>query len=1457
MPYPKKRKHTDGPVDSSSASSKKQKDESMLKGTLKHVAASARAFTASASSQAPQAATHTRSSGAPVAAKFGFGSGGKQWKKLVTPLPEGRQPTRHQQRSGRSTRSGHAGESQRNRGAQSRGNRVLHTEEYINNSYELPRAADYGLAKEPVDYPSELLAAANLLVQRDLTRQAANAVCAFRCRLTVELDGLLLKCIGDGKSAEQAKENADLHAIAQLHQQGLLKTILPGGEHASVSKDILVLQKDPRLDIINFAARHDCLPTFSIRSRRSRLKSREMHRATVEIKELGLIGHGTASQLAMAEKAACVALKVAAEQMHEQTGDGTLLVKDYTKLTLASAKQFVEFYCYHFRARHVMDAQIGKGLKGRSSSWLASITLHMPQAEGVTADTTALPVAEEDGVETKSRTERTFVSELAGANRKDGEDLAYISAALVLKRESPDVWKKFVKEMKRGNGEVLKPLKPIDIDVDYTATTTMQSTIREVSKVQQRDTREHQQDEPDAGRQQRTHHYRVQRLSSQEHEKKSATMLSQYNRYLQEPSLGPLREKREALPMVQYRDQVMKLVLDNDICVVVGATGSGKTTQLPQLILEHETLNGAGSACNIICTQPRRIAAVSVAQRVAVERDEKLQDSIGYQVRFDAKLPQYGGSVTYCTTGILLRQLQDNQETTLDSISHIIVDEVHERDLQIDFLLVVLKQLLNARREAGKSPVKLILMSATIDTTLFCKYFGQNFEGGRCPFIEVPGRTFPVTHHPLEEIVDVLKGYDRKLVTELGSRDTAAYVMREITEAPTFSISAPVSERNSEDGDERAVIDWKSQGIVGEDGELDVGVDKEDTTTPVGLMSLTIGHLLKTTTDGSILVFLPGLAEITALNRLLTTTKPLGVDIVSEPMFKIYMLHSAIPQMQQEVFEKLAPGYRKIILSTNIAETSITIPDVVYVVDSGKHRETQYDQAKRISALISTWISKSNSRQRAGRAGRVQHGHYYSMISEKRYESLEVAPQPEILRTDLQDLCLQIKSMGIEDIRGFLQQAIEPPSPAAVEASVDHLQALAALDENEALTPLGRVLSLLPVRPSLGKMVLLGSIFKCLDPVLIMASAAEVKDPFLRPLEKRGEADDIKLGFAAGTGSDVLAVVHAFQQWRSVRAEQGMAAAKDWCFRNFLHFGSMVQLARTCEQTLETVSKTGLLAPARKQRGMAKMFGTPEENMNANSLALQAALATAGFYPNLAVQTFNARLLRTASDNAAVIHPSSLAAPKRLNGNRHGRIPSESVIPVGALFVYAQKTQADGSQIALRGCTRTSPLSVVLFGGESKQDGPLIRVDEWVPFYTRGEQKSAIMRFNQLLRLYLERTFANLGMASMEHLLGRGGRGGTGSLMQDPVRDPLVRGVVGALDQAYKVITRTRAASFVHHTTSRRAGYAGGRGGGMTSGSSARSSGRSFAGARGDQSAGAAAAIDSDFADLFAEQKRR
>jgi ATP-dependent RNA helicase DHX36 len=504
---------------------------------------------------------------------------------------------------------------------------------------------------------------------------------------------------------------------------------------------------------------------------------------------------------------------------------------------------------------------------------------------------------------------------------------------------------------------------------------------------------------------------------------------------------------------------------------------------------------------------------MSVAARVAKERGEALGGFVGYQIRLENRMSP-STQLLFCTVGILLRLLVS--DPTLAALSHVIVDEVHERDRLADFLLVVLRDLVRS----GKRPdLKVILMSATVDQNKFSLYFDH------APCLEIPGFTHPVEQVFLDEIMSdyvphcmhllpkfasralksnqpFSRGGNRSIKggaeekTKLGHRKKGDF-QNEPSRVPQYCgnvkgrlLSAAVSSANANATD----------GITpNHPHNPNAGTESADTATadpadvPAELLAelvLAIHRRHKDEPGAAVLVFLPGWKEISAVVSRLKT----------DPELTPLALHSALPPAQQQlVFKPAEPGKRKVVVSTNVAETSITIEDVVFVVDSGFVNEMTYDPALHMSTLKATWISKANLSQRKGRAGRVRPGQSFHLYTRAKAEALPAFQLPELLRTPLEELCLQVKIQALGDCAAFLAKAPDPPNLVAVAAALRGLTALGALDRRERLTTLGRHVARLPMDPRLSVLLLLGAVLGVCDPALTITACLAHRSPFVLP----------------------------------------------------------------------------------------------------------------------------------------------------------------------------------------------------------------------------------------------------------------------------------------------------------------------------------------------------------------------
>uniref|UniRef100_A0A672K3L0 RNA helicase n=1 Tax=Sinocyclocheilus grahami TaxID=75366 RepID=A0A672K3L0_SINGR len=588
--------------------------------------------------------------------------------------------------------------------------------------------------------------------------------------------------------------------------------------------------------------------------------------------------------------------------------------------------------------------------------------------------------------------------------------------------------------------------------------------------------------------------------------------------------------EREQLPVFQHRQQVLEALRCHRVLVIAGETGSGKSTQIPQFILEELLANGeAAQPCNVVVTQPRRISATSLASRVSQELGSEdgpgnKSSLCGYQIRMENR----SGDATrllYCTTGVLLCKLQ--QDRLLSSLTHI-VDEVHERSVQSDFLLTVLKEVVHK-----SSDLHLILMSATVDCQKFANYFI------RCPVVTIPGRTFPVEVFHLEDIVEET-GY----ILEQDSEYSQKYVEEEeevsinITQkgGKTLQHQEPIVRDSGSGWDlspeldhfsnrTRHVLQYMNPNKINMDLILDLleYLDKSPQFRDV---------------DGAVLIFLPGLAHIQQLYDLLTTDKRFS----SKDRYKLVALHSTLSsQDQSSAFTLPPPGMRKIVLSTNIAETGVTIPDVVFLIDTGKTKENRYHESSQMSSLVETFVSKASALQRQGRVSEI----FFTVFARASFSIGNKLTSVTSL-----SMCEQKCEYGSPE--DFLCRALDVPQQQAVCNAVSLLRKIGACKQDSyALTPLGHHLAALPVNVKIGKMLIFGAIFGCLEHIVTtIAAAMSEKSPFVTPMSRKEEANLAKSALAVAN-SDHMTICSAYLGWKSSWSE-GPRVEVAYCRRHFL-----------------------------------------------------------------------------------------------------------------------------------------------------------------------------------------------------------------------------------------------------------------------------------------------------------------
>ncbi|KAJ8280492.1 hypothetical protein GJAV_G00055500 [Gymnothorax javanicus] len=770
------------------------------------------------------------------------------------------------------------------------------------------------------------------------------------------------------------------------------------------------------------------------------------------------------------------------------------------------------------------------------------------------------------------------------------------------------------------------------------------------------------------------------------------------------PKYTEMLKFREKLPSYKMKEELVQLVRANQVLVVSGETGCGKTTQVTQFILDDYIERGMGSACRVVCTQPRRISAISVAERVAAERAEAVGEgnSCGYQIRLQSRLPRKQGSVLYCTTGIILQWLRSDPH--LSSISHLVLDEIHERNLQSDVLITIVKDLIRLRDD-----LKIVLMSATLNAEKFSKYFDN------CPMVHIPGFTYPVKEYLLEDVVEMLRYRPQ-------TQDRRPRWKRRFMQG---QMSRPEKEQKEEEYKESWPCYARTLRNRYSDSTIDVleAMDDDDKIDLALIVEL-IRHIVMNEDEGAILVFLPGWDNISGLNDLLMAQQMFKSD-----KFIIIPLHSLMPTVSQtQVFKKPPPGVRKIVIATNIAETSITIDDVVYVIDGGKIKETHFDTQNNISTMTAEWVSLANAKQRRGRAGRVSPGKCYHLYNGLRASLLDAYQLPEIQRTPLEELCLQIKILKLGGIASFLRKALDPPSEQAVQLAITHLMDLNALDRNEELTPLGFHLARLPVEPHIGKMILFGALLGCLDPVLTIAASLSFKDPFFIPLGKEKLADMRRKVLSKNSKSDHITIVNAFWGWEDAK-RQGGRFEREFCWDNFLSANTLQMLHNMKGQFAEHLLGAGFVS--------SKNPKDPSSNINSENEKLIKAVIVAGLYPKVAKirPSFSKKRpmvkVYTKPDGKVNIHPKSVNA--------------EETEFHYTWLIYHLKMKT--SSIFLYDCTEVSPFSLLFFGGDisiqKDQDQDTIAVDEWIVFQSPARIAHLVKNLKKELDSLLQERIKN------------------------------------------------------------------------------------------------------------------
>ncbi|XP_015086134.1 probable pre-mRNA-splicing factor ATP-dependent RNA helicase DEAH9 isoform X1 [Solanum pennellii] len=605
---------------------------------------------------------------------------------------------------------------------------------------------------------------------------------------------------------------------------------------------------------------------------------------------------------------------------------------------------------------------------------------------------------------------------------------------------------------------------------------------------------------------------------------------------------GSLEKQRQRLPVYKYKTAILYSVETHATTIIVGETGSGKTTQIPQYLKEAGWAEGGRM---IACTQPRRLAVQAVATRVAEEMDVKLGEEVGYTIRFEDITNEELTRVKFLTDGVLLREMMD--DPLLSKYSVIMVDEAHERSLSTDILLGLLKKIQRRRPE-----LRIIISSATIEAKSMAAFFNTRICRRR----------------------------------------------REEEQGPTK---------------EPAILSVEGRGFNVELFYVDDPVSDYVQSAVSTVMSIHDQERM-----GDILVFLTGQDDIdTAIQLLTEEAQSSGKQgLVSVP------LYSGLPRADQDlVFSPTPRGKRKVIFSTNIAETSLTLEGIVYVVDSGFSKQRFYNPISDIENLVVAPISKASARQRAGRAGRVRPGKCFRLYTEDYFSNeMSVVGIPEIQRSNLVSCVIQLKALGIDNILGFDWPA--SPSPESMIRALEILYSLGVLDDDAKLTsPTGFQVAEIPLDPLISKMILASCEFGCSEEIITIAAVLSIQSIWIPVRGVQKQLDEAKLRFAAAEGDHVtfLNVYKGFIQSNK---------SSKWCHKNFINYHAMRKVIEVREQLKRITQRLGI--------GLKSCEGDIQ--------AVKKAI-TAGFFANAArLEPFSHngmyKTLRTSQE--VYIHPSSV-----------------------------------------------------------------------------------------------------------------------------------------------------------------------------------------------------------------------
>ncbi|KAJ3298539.1 hypothetical protein HK104_010594 [Borealophlyctis nickersoniae] len=808
--------------------------------------------------------------------------------------------------------------------------------------------------------------------------------------------------------------------------------------------------------------------------------------------------------------------------------------------------------------------------------------------------------------------------------------------------------------------------------------------------------------------------YQIKPVPSPDATSRNAELQKNKMRLLTNPRYNAQRRERETLPVYEHAAELITSLETNDAVVIAGPPGSGKSTEVPAILLDKAIDKLIGAQCNILVTSPRDVHSTSTANRVAELQHEMVGGGVIH--RWDdpnVTSPAAGGSITFATAATVLLALQDSEKgkSPFDSASHVIIDEVQEADLTTQLLIGAAKRdIMRKRKKDGVKPPKLVLMltsselhvSTVVDflegNTTKTERKVANSEGDsegasgsekdlNVGIIFVQKSLETVNRHYLHDIIEYLSAmYQDRLPPQLESLETKEFEANELEFARNPNISGNLADFAEEDE-----IDTSEAGAR-ERRQLNIGI-------PYDLLCLTLAHICRLCAEGAILVFLPSLEDIRFLRQKLLTDSPLGADFTDTTLYQIHVLHPGIVSFDSRMFESPPAPIRKIVFSTSIAESNVTIPDVGYVLDAGKSLVSRYHSQRRAIFMTPAWASRAQVEQRVGQAGQATLGQYFGFFSKERIEHLPPLQDAPIKGVDPAEACLRVKGLYPELPVGQTLDWLLPTNPdgtAALQeevklAAVNSLRTLGAFDFKETMAPLGRILAKIPLSADFAKLLLFSIIFRCFDPMLTIVSVASTHRSLFSTANDPADVQHIRSLYAAGVESDHSIWVNVFSEWRLLRdAGRSDEELDRHCTMKYLRRETLDMVERARMHIARILLMANILPSSFRmpEHGWEMAGDVADCNANADNSSLVRALLCVGLYPHIAQRTkFGGKLGTREDESFADPHPKRSVLGE-------GGLTSK-----GQLYIYQEKMFPRGGGPAyLIGCTRAIPLALIVLG---------------------------------------------------------------------------------------------------------------------------------------------------------------